>query len=85
MPLQIAPPMLAFPRLNILSYILTFGGLILRSAFLTPGAPRGSAGMPTRADSQVTRRGSAPTCGSWAWCCPAGTILSGVNFVTTII
>jgi len=35
--------------MNILSYyFFTFGGLILLFSFLTPAAPRGSAGMPTR-------------------------------------
>jgi cytochrome c oxidase subunit I len=49
MPLQIGAPDVAFPRMNILSYyFFTFGGLILLASFLTPAAPRHSAGMPTR-------------------------------------
>ena len=88
LPLQIGSPDVAFPRLNLLSYYLfTFGGLILLASFLTPGgsAPFGWYAYSPLTSAHLLARASAPTCGSWAWCCPGfGTILGGVNFITTI-
>jgi hypothetical protein len=88
MPLQIGAPDVAFPRLNMLAYWLyLFGGLIAQAGFLTPGAPRRSAGSPTRrCRTRSTRPASAATCGSFGLALGGfGTILGAVNFITTII
>ena len=72
LPLQIGAPDVAFPRLNALSYWLyLFGALIAISGFFTPG---GAAAFGWTAYAPLsgrrTPRGSAATCGSWAWRCP---------------
>jgi len=88
MPLQIGAPDVAFPRLNILSYYLfTFGGLILLASFLTPG---GAPGFGWYAYSPLTSPVNSPGVGGDMWIMGLvlsglGTILSGVNFVTTIV
>ena len=88
MPLQIGAPDVAFPRLNILSYYLfTFGGLILLATFLTPG---GAPGFGWYAYAPLTSAVNSPGVGGDMWIMGLvlsglGTILSGVNFVTTII
>ena len=88
MPLQIGAPDVAFPRLNILSYYLfTFGGLILLASFLTPG---GAPGFGWYAYSPLTSPVYSPGVGGDMWIMGLvlsglGTILSGVNFVTTIV
>ena len=88
MPLQIGAPDVAFPRLNILSYyFFVFGGLILLISFLTPG---GAAAFGWYAYSPLTSQVYSPGIGSDLWIMGLvlsglGTILSGVNFVTTII
>ena len=89
MPLQIGSPDVAFPRLNILSYYYFFllGGLILLISFLTPG---GAASFGWYAYSPLTSQVHSPGIGSDMWIMGLvlsglGTILSGVNFVTTII
>ena len=88
MPLQIGAPDVAFPRLNILSYyFFAFGGLILLISFLTPG---GAAAFGWYAYSPLTSQVYSPGIGSDLWIMGLtlsglGTILSGVNFVTTII
>ena len=88
MPLQIGAPDVAFPRLNILSYyFFLFGGLILLISFLTPG---GAASFGWYAYSPLTSQVYSPGIGSDMWIMGLvlsglGTILSGVNFVTTII
>ena len=88
MPLQIGAPDVAFPRLNILSYyFFLFGGLILLISFLTPG---GAAAFGWYAYSPLTSQVYSPGIGSDLWIMGLtlsglGTILSGVNFVTTII
>ena len=87
MPLQIGAPDVAFPRLNLLSYYLfTFGGLILLASFLTPG---GAAAFGWYAYSPLTSAIYSPGIGADMWIMGLvlsglGTILSGVNFVTTI-
>jgi cytochrome c oxidase subunit I len=86
-PLQIGAPDVAFPRLNLLSYYLfTFGGLILLASFLTPG---GSASFGWYAYSPLTSALYSPGVGADMWIMGLvlsgfGTILGGVNFVTTI-
>ena len=87
LPLQIGSPDVAFPRLNLLSYYMfTFGGLILLASFLTPG---GSAAFGWYAYSPLTSAIYSPGIGADMWIMGLtlsglGTILSGVNFVTTI-
>ena len=88
MPLQIGAPDVAFPRLNILSYyFFLFGGLILLISFLTPG---GAASFGWYAYSPLTSQVYSPGIGGDLWIMGLtlsglGTILSGVNFVTTIV
>jgi cytochrome c oxidase subunit I len=88
MPLQIGAPDVAFPRMNILSYyFFLFGGLILLISFLTPG---GAAAFGWYAYSPLTSSVYSPGIGGDLWIMGLvlsglGTILGGVNFVTTII
>jgi cytochrome c oxidase subunit I len=87
LPLQIGAPDVAFPRLNILSYYLfTFGGLILLASFLSPN---GAAEFGWYAYSPLTSAAYSPGVGGDLWIMGLalsgfGTILSGVNFITTI-
>ena len=87
LPLQIGAPDVAFPRLNLLSYYLfTFGGLILLASFLTPG---GSASFGWYAYSPLTSAIYSPGIGADMWIMGLvlsgfGTILGGVNFITTV-
>jgi cytochrome c oxidase subunit 1 len=86
-PLQIGSPDVAFPRLNLLSYYLfTFGGLILVASFLAPG---GAAAFGWYAYAPLTSSVYSPGIGGDMWVMGLvlsgfGTILGGVNFVTTI-
>ena len=86
-PLQIGSPDVAFPRLNLLSYYLfAFGGLILFASFLAPG---GAAAFGWYAYSPLTSATNSPGVGADMWIMGLalsgfGTILGGVNFVTTI-
>src|SRR5450631_4257824 len=86
-PLQIGSPDVAFPRLNILSYyFFLFGGLILLISFLTPG---GAAAFGWYAYSPLTSSVYSPGIGGDMWIMGLtlsglGTILAGVNFITTI-
>jgi cytochrome c oxidase subunit I len=88
MPLQIGAPDVAFPRMNLLSYyFFVFGGLILLASFLTPG---GAPGFGWYAYSPLTSSVNSPGIGGDMWIMGLvlsglGTILSGVNFVTTIM
>ena len=88
MPVQIGAPDVAFPRLNMFSYwLFLFGGLITLSAFLTPG---GAADFGWTAYSPLSNVVRSPSVGGdlWImglWMAGLGTILGGVNFVTTII
>ncbi|MEV5968214.1 cytochrome c oxidase subunit I [Kribbella sp. NPDC051952] len=88
MPVQIGAPDVAFPRLNMFSYwLFLFGGLITLSAFLTPG---GAADFGWTAYSPLSNGVRSPGVGGdlWVmglWMAGLGTILGGVNFVTTII
>jgi cytochrome c oxidase subunit 1 len=88
MPLQIGVPDVAFPRLNILSYyFFLFGGLILLISFLTPG---GAPSFGWTAYAPLSNQIYTPGVGADMWIMGLvlsglGTILSGVNFITTII
>jgi cytochrome c oxidase subunit 1 len=88
MPLQIGAPDVAFPRLNLFSYYLfLFGGLILLASFITPG---GAASFGWYAYSPLTSPVFSPGMGADMWIMGLvlsgfGTILGGVNFVTTIV
>ncbi len=87
MPLQIGAPDAAFPRMNLLSYyFFLFGGLILVTSFLTPG---GAAAFGWHGYSPLTSSVYSPGIGGELWVMGLvlsglGTILGGVNFVTTI-
>ena len=87
MPLQIGAPDVAFPRLNLLSYyFFLFGGLIVLASFLSPG---GAAAFGWYAYSPLTSAVYSPGIGADMWIMGLtlsgfGTILGGVNFITTI-
>ncbi|RZT17348.1 cytochrome c oxidase subunit 1 [Kribbella sp. VKM Ac-2569] len=88
MPVQIGSPDVAFPRLNMFSYwLFLFGGLITISAFMSPG---GAADFGWTAYAPLSGGMRSPGIGGdlWImglWMAGLGTILGGVNFVTTII
>ncbi|WP_350276287.1 cytochrome c oxidase subunit I [Kribbella sp. HUAS MG21] len=88
MPVQLGSPDVAFPRLNMFSYwLFLFGGLMTLSAFLTPG---GAADFGWTAYAPLSTAERSPGVGGdlWImglWMAGLGTILGGVNFVTTII
>jgi cytochrome c oxidase subunit I len=87
-PLQIGSPDVAFPRLNLLSYyFFLFGGIILLAGFLTPG---GAASFGWYAYAPLTSPVYSPGMGGDFFIMGLtlsglGTILSGVNFITTIV
>ena len=87
-PLQIGAPDVAFPRLNAFSYwLFLFGGLIVMSGFLTPG---GAADFGWFAYTPLSDAAHSPGVGGDLWAMGLvvsglGTILGGVNFITTII
>ncbi len=87
MPLQIGSPDVAFPRLNMFSYwLFLFGGLITLSGFL---APNGAADFGWTGYTPLSDKVNSPGVGGdlWVmglWMVGLGTILGGVNFVTTI-
>src|SRR5689334_12737056 len=87
-PLQIGAPDVAFPRLNAFSYwLFLFGGLIVLSSFLTPGGAADFGWFAYTPLSDVVR---SPGAGADLWICGLavsglGTILGGVNFITTIM
>ncbi|HSK56930.1 MAG TPA: cytochrome c oxidase subunit I [Jiangellales bacterium] len=86
-PLQIGAPDVAFPRLNMMSYYLfLFGGLIAVAGFLTPG---GAADFGWFAYTPLSTGVYTPQIGGDLWVMGLalsgfGTILGGVNFITTI-
>jgi cytochrome c oxidase subunit I len=88
MPLQIGAPDVAFPRLNALSYwLFLFGSLIAVSGFLTPG---GAADFGWYAYAPLSDAVNSPGAGANMWFAGLavsglGTILGGVNFITTIV
>ena len=87
MPLQIGAADVAFPRMNMLSYWLYFFGSIMATAgFLAPG---GAASFGWTAYAPLSRVEYSPGIGSDLWivglaASGLGTILGGVNFLTTI-
>ena len=88
MPLQIGAADVAFPRMNMLSYWLyIFGALMATAGFLTPG---GAASFGWTAYAPLSSTEFSPGLGSGLWVMGLavsgiGTILGGVNFITTIL
>ncbi|MGP4023776.1 aa3-type cytochrome oxidase subunit I [Actinomadura sp. 3N407] len=88
MPLQIGSPDVAFPRMNMLSYwLFLFGGLILMASFVSPG---GAASFGWTGYTPLSSELRTPGVGADMWIMGLalsgfGTILGGVNFITTII
>src|SRR5262249_4781313 len=88
MPLQIGAPDMAFPRLNALSLWLFFaGGLIVVSGFLTANGP---ADFGWTAYAPLSTGPYTSGTGGDLWCvgllvAGVGTLLSGVNMITTIL
>jgi cytochrome c oxidase subunit 1 len=88
LPLQIGSPDVAFPRLNAVAYWLyLFGGLIVLSSFLTPG---GAADFGWTAYTPLSDAIHSPGVGADLWIMGLivsglGTILGGVNMVTTVV
>ena len=87
MPLQIGAADVAFPRLNMLSYWLyLFGSIQATVGFLTPG---GAASFGWTAYAPLSNSTYSPGIGGDLWIMGLaisglGTILGGVNFITTI-
>jgi len=88
LPLQIGAPDVAFPRLNAFSYWLYFFGAIIASAgFFTPG---GAAAFGWTAYTPLSLSVNTPGVGGDLWIMGVavsglGTILGGVNMITTVI
>ncbi|WP_404313142.1 cytochrome c oxidase subunit I [Agrococcus terreus] len=88
MPLQIGAPDVAFPRLNALAYWLySFGSLIAVAGFLTP---QGAASFGWTAYTPLSDTAFSPGIGGHLWVLGLalsgfGTIMGGVNFITTIL
>jgi cytochrome c oxidase subunit 1 len=87
MPLQIGAADVAFPRLNMLSYwLFLFGSTMAFSGFLSPG---GAASFGWTAYAPLANSQFSPGIGGDLWVMGLalgglGTILGGVNFITTI-
>ena len=88
MPLQIGAPDVAFPRMNALSYwLFTFGSIVVMLGFLTP---QGAASFGWFAYAPLSDTTYSPGVGGDLWVFGLfltgfGTIMGGVNFITTII
>jgi cytochrome c oxidase subunit 1 len=88
LPLQIGSPDVAFPRLNAMSYwLFLFGGLIVLSSLFTPNGP---ASFGWTAYTPLSDESATPGMGGDLWIMGLvlsglGTILTSVNFITTII
>ena len=88
MPVQIGAPDVAFPRLNMFAYWLyLFGGLIASAGFFTP---QGAASFGWFAYAPLSNAVYSPSLGADLWVFGLalggfGTILGGVNFITTIV
>ncbi|MGH3796260.1 MAG: cbb3-type cytochrome c oxidase subunit I, partial [Pseudonocardiaceae bacterium] len=88
LPLQIGSPDVAFPRLNALSFwLFLFGGIIVLSGFMTPG---GAADFGWFAYTPLSDAMHSPGAGGNLWVmglvlAGLGTILGGVNMVTTVV
>ena len=87
MPLQIGAADVAFPRLNMLSFwLFLFGSVTAVAGFLTPG---GAASFGWTAYAPLANSTYSPGIGGDLWVIGLavsglGTILGGVNFITTI-
>ncbi len=87
-PLQIGSPDVSFPRLNAFGYwLFLFGGLIVLGGFLTPG---GAADFGWFAYAPLNSQIFSPSTGADMWILGLvmsglGTILTSVNFITTIL
>ncbi|MFI6047057.1 cytochrome c oxidase subunit I [Nocardia sp. NPDC051321] len=88
LPLQIGAPDVAFPRLNAFSYWLyLFGATIATAGFITPG---GAADFGWTGYTPLSTFEHSPGAGPDLWIVGLilsglGTILGGVNMITTII
>ncbi|WP_405161318.1 cytochrome c oxidase subunit I [Nocardia sp. NBC_01499] len=88
LPLQIGAPDVAFPRLNAFSYWLyLFGATIATAGFVTPG---GAADFGWTGYTPLSTFEHSPGTGADMWIMGLilsglGTILGGVNMITTII
>src|SRR3954469_22138104 len=88
MPLQIGAPDVAFPRLNALSFwLFTFGSTVVLSSFITPG---GAPDFGWTAYTPLSDIVNSPGVGANMWIgglaiSGLGTILGGVNFITSIV
>jgi len=88
MPLQIGAPDVAFPRLNAFGYwMFLAGGIIMLTGFITPG---GAAAFGWTMYMPLADAVHSPQVGADLWIIGVGTggvgtILGGVNFVTTIV
>jgi cytochrome c oxidase subunit 1 len=87
-PLQIGAPDVSFPRLNALAYWLyLFGGIIVLAGFATPD---GAADFGWTAYQPLADSAHTPGVGADLWfvgllITGLGTILGGVNMITTIL
>jgi cytochrome c oxidase subunit 1 len=87
-PLQIGAPDVAFPRLNALAYWLyLFGGSLVVAGFATPG---GAADYGWFAYQPLANQQNSPGVGADLWIMGLvlsglGTILGGVNIISTIL
>ena len=88
LPLQIGAPDVAFPRLNAFSFwLFLFGATIALAGFITPG---GAADFGWTAYSPLTDAIHSPGVGGNLWIMGLGvgglgTILGGVNMITTVV
>ena len=88
MPVQIGAPDVAFPRLNAIAYwFYFFGSFIAVAGFFTP---QGAASFGWFAYSPLSSETYSPGMGGDLWVFGLalsgfGTILGGVNFITTIL
>ncbi|MDR7276844.1 aa3-type cytochrome oxidase subunit I [Catenuloplanes atrovinosus] len=87
-PIQIGAPDVAFPRLNSFAYWLyLFGGIIVMGGFITPG---GAADFGWTGYTPLSDGTHSPGLGANLWITGLvlsglGTILGGVNMITTIL
>ncbi|GGG67675.1 putative cytochrome c oxidase subunit 1-alpha [Kocuria dechangensis] len=87
-PLQIGAPDVAFPRLNALAFwFFLFGSLVAIAGFITP---QGAASFGWFAYTPLSNASFSPGVGGDLWVFGLalqgfGTIMGGVNFITTII
>ena len=88
LPLQIGAPDVAFPRLNAFSFwLFLFGATIAIAGFITPG---GAADFGWTAYTPLTDAIHSPGAGGDLWIMGLavgglGTILGGVNMITTVV